>query len=366
MFYIRNLILLKQHINSTFGPHYPTDIIQHIFSMISYQPIKISCYQDNTCAIVNDKVYLWGRFADQVIRKPLRLELSIPHLKQVKCDADRIIILTNLNDLYVWHNNPKIRLYDNTQIQFQPVAKSIKKILFSQKELIYVIKNDDTCELYMQYQYILHDLQIQIRFHKIIKIKLINENMFILTSSGALLRAKYISSCLCHDSYPCTHLYKPHKPKILLENIIKIKCGLEHMVVLTSDAKIYVWGSNQCGQLGLPSIKNMNILTELVLPGIVVKKISCGANYTIILTVDNKLYSFGSNKYGQLGLGDCRMRSVPEQIMFTFPLIKSIRSGSHHTICTTIIGDIYVWGRNTNCQLGLGDNIGRKFPTKLS
>lgn len=34
-------------------------------------------------------------------------------------------------------------------------------------------------------------------------------------------------------------------------------------------------------------------------------KISCGYDFTLVLDANNNLHSFGNNKYGQLGYGDC-------------------------------------------------------------
>jgi alpha-tubulin suppressor-like RCC1 family protein len=33
-----------------------------------------------------------------------------------------------------------------------------------------------------------------------------------------------------------------------------------------------------------------------------VKKVDCGSEYTLCLTMDGKLYAWGKNNYGQLGI----------------------------------------------------------------
>ena len=36
-----------------------------------------------------------------------------------------------------------------------------------------------------------------------------------------------------------------------LSNIIKIKCGIDYTIAMDKDGKLYSWGSNRYGQLGV-------------------------------------------------------------------------------------------------------------------
>ena len=73
---------------------------------------------------------------------------------------------------------------------------------------------------------------------------------------------------------------------------------------------------------------------------------------------------FGSNLYGQLGLGDNQNRNKPELLM-TDPEIKQIICGGHHTMIWRNNGDVLVFGYNEEGQLGLGDNQNRNKPVFL-
>ena len=93
--------------------------------------------------------------------------------------------------------------------------------------------------------------------------------------------------------------YVPHK---LLSNIKKINGKFYHTIVSTKLNEIYVWGSNYYGQLGLGDYHNYNSPQKLLLPG--VNSINGGEHHTIALVKNsNKLYIWGSNKFGQLGSG---------------------------------------------------------------
>jgi alpha-tubulin suppressor-like RCC1 family protein len=79
------------------------------------------------------------------------------------------------------------------------------------------------------------------------------------------------------------------------------------------------------------------------------------ACHTICVTLDGKCYSFGRNDKGQLGVGDCISRNSPT-------LVKSLENvqvskaavGKNHTLFLTRDGDVWVAGTNGFGQLGLG------------
>ncbi len=81
------------------------------------------------------------------------------------------------------------------------------------------------------------------------------------------------------------------------------------------------------------------------------------------MTTDGKLYSWGRNDQGQLGLGYDPNGNLPEKINLTN--ILSISCGCHHTIAATTDGKFYSWGKNDEGQLGLGDNNDRDLPEKI-
>ncbi|KAJ3627378.1 hypothetical protein MTP99_014758 [Tenebrio molitor] len=160
--------------------------------------------------------------------------------------------------------------------------------------------------------------------------------------------------CLGHgnwDSLP--------NPKIIdalrHETISQICCGDEHAVALSSNGKVFTWGSSKNGQLGQGhtqyrctplAIKLLN-LTKI-------KNIFCGENESVLLTVNGQVLVSGCNNYRKLG--------VPEQdkvTLFTPVLfkerIKFVSVGSNHTMMLTESGTIIALGRNQEGQFGKGN-----------
>lgn len=144
---------------------------------------------------------------------------------------------------------------------------------------------------------------------------------------------------------------------------IKISCGSKHVVLLSD--KIYVWGRNEYGQLGLGHHKTCVSPTELRLHENI-RSISCGWYHTIALTyVPNKMYVWGSNESGELGLGNYDCKKKPRKL-FLPTTIRSVSCGGYHTIAlTNIPNKIYVWGCNSHGQLGLGHDRNKNTPQEL-
>ena len=190
----------------------------------------------------------------------------------------------------------------------------------------------------------------------------------------------------------------PYYPKEIIQLIImatyqpiKIICGYYHTYLISD--KIYVWGRNDEGQLGLGHYDNQNSPQEFTFfKRSDVIEISCGCNHMICLVKNNdfnKCYVWGDNSVGQLGLGDDNGRNLPLQIHRPHELILpgeiiSIDCGYKHTITLIKINSLQKcygslkrngpkeefslqgWGLNDQGQLGLGDFTNRTSPYELS
>ncbi len=93
-------------------------------------------------------------------------------------------------------------------------------------------------------------------------------------------------------------------------------------MLLTYFGEVYVWGKNDKGQLGLGDYIQRNTPHKLNLPhSVVVKDIFCGTNYSILLACSNDVYVWGVNDCAQLGLGDYHNRSTPHKLNFPHSVV---------------------------------------------
>ncbi|XP_072600667.1 X-linked retinitis pigmentosa GTPase regulator isoform X8 [Vulpes vulpes] len=138
-----------------------------------------------------------------------------------------------------------------------------------------------------------------------------------------------------------------------------LSCGDEHTAVVTGNNKLYMFGSNNWGQLGLGSKSTVSKPTCVkALKPEKVKFAACGRNHTLVSTEGGKVYAAGGNNEGQLGLGDTEERSTFHLISFftSQRKIKQLSAGSNTSAALTEDGELFMWGDNSEGQIGL-ENI---------
>ena len=152
--------------------------------------------------------------------------------------------------------------------------------------------------------------------------------------------------------------------------IKKVNSGNFQTFIETTDNKLFVFGANGNGQLGLGDKNHRTLPVELAHHTIQgkVKKIHLGAAHGFIETTDNKLFAVGYNAFGQLGLGDTNDRTFP--VEFTDPKIKgkvkNITLGYYNTFIETTDNKLFVFGYNSRGQLGLGSHRDVLSPTEIT
>src|ERR1044071_2838989 len=108
---------------------------------------------------------------------------------------------------------------------------------------------------------------------------------------------KYVDIILILGEY-LSGIFRYHFPREIIYFVVliyknltkpKISCGFNYTTLIKDE--VYVWGSNYRGQLGLGHINNTNIPQKLMMHG--VKKIKCGMEHTIILTIHGEIYKCG-------------------------------------------------------------------------
>ncbi|XP_070528774.1 probable E3 ubiquitin-protein ligase HERC4 isoform X3 [Cardiocondyla obscurior] len=138
-------------------------------------------------------------------------------------------------------------------------------------------------------------------------------------------------------------------------NVDQISCGENYTVVITKDGQIYSCGNNDYGQLGHEKArKRLQLISGL--DAFVFRKIACGNCHTLAVNERGRLFSWGSNLNGQLGLNsvDSTERAPRMVKVFGTNVIVQVACGVEHSIALTNNGDLYAWGNNREGQLGLG------------
>nr|XP_046217186.1 mucin-17-like [Oncorhynchus gorbuscha] len=137
----------------------------------------------------------------------------------------------------------------------------------------------------------------------------------------------------------------------------EISCGGDHTALVTGHSRLFMFGSNTCGQLGLGSEININKPTAVkVLKTEKVKFAACGRDHTIVCTWSGQVYGAGSNQEGQLGLGHCDDTNTFHLIhpFSDHAPIKMLAAGCNTSAALTEEGRLFMWGDNSVGQIGLG------------
>ncbi|XP_044743176.1 X-linked retinitis pigmentosa GTPase regulator-like [Chrysoperla carnea] len=151
---------------------------------------------------------------------------------------------------------------------------------------------------------------------------------------------------------------KPSQFFIKNDPIIDIACGDEFTIVLCQNGRLFSFGSNEYGQLGLGHKKTVNRPSCIkTLKPFKVKLIACGRSHSIAVNEYNHIYTFGNNSDGQLGQSNTIDKDIPTKIedspTKSNGKIIQVSAGSNHSAVLTEKGRLYIWGSNTEGQLGL-------------
>jgi alpha-tubulin suppressor-like RCC1 family protein len=156
---------------------------------------------------------------------------------------------------------------------------------------------------------------------------------------------------------------------------IKVAAGYQHSMGLRDDGSLYAWGDNSNGQLGNGGSVSYSTPQQVLLSsiyGIVTGKkwtqIACGYYHSIGLRDDGTLYAWGLNANGQLGHANNANVNAPELVydgQYSNNYI-SCSAGAYHTMGVRNDGKVYTWGLNANGQLGINSITNHNAPQLIT
>uniref|UniRef100_A0A672ZW74 HECT domain-containing protein n=1 Tax=Sphaeramia orbicularis TaxID=375764 RepID=A0A672ZW74_9TELE len=188
-----------------------------------------------------------------------------------------------------------------------------------------------------------------------------------------LLEDGTVYTCGCNDLGQLGHEKSRKKPEQVValdaQIIEAVSCGESHTLALNDKGQVFSWGLGSDGQLGLGNFEECvrvprNIKT---LSDVQIAQVACGYWHSLALSRGGHVFSWGQNRYGQLGLGLNGQSIATPQIIQSLQGIPfaQLSAGGAHSFALTLSGAVFGWGRNKFGQLGLNDTNDRYFPSLL-
>eukprot|EP00744_Colponema_vietnamica_P011190 GILI01015739.1.p1 GENE.GILI01015739.1~~GILI01015739.1.p1 ORF type:complete len:903 (+),score=191.50 GILI01015739.1:117-2711(+) len=155
------------------------------------------------------------------------------------------------------------------------------------------------------------------------------------------------------------HFSKTLAQVILPVNISSIVAGVASSYALSGTGRVFAWGANGKGQLGISkNIQQTDSIYEITtFPRYEnITCISSGAQHAGALSLQGRVYMWGSNMYGQTGNKATfrtyhRYPVVVDRDYFDGDTVTSFQCGEYHTMVATD-NAAYTFGNNNQGQLG--------------
>lgn len=170
------------------------------------------------------------------------------------------------------------------------------------------------------------------------------------------------SASLCHRKSEAG----PTPIRTGVAEAVAVQGGQNHVLWLLANGTVEGCGSNIDGDLGLGEETN-GVVTPTPIPGLSdIVQVSAGDHSSAALTASGELFMFGSNDHGQIGVGpEFENVYTPEQVPLPGPVSEVSAGGcannNSHTLAL-VDGEVYGWGADRTGQVGDGATSEKYFP----
>lgn len=124
--------------------------------------------------------------------------------------------------------------------------------------------------------------------------------------------------------------------------------GLGHGALLKADGTVWTWGSNRFGQLGNGGDREATAEKPVRVPDLSgVKDVACGHYFTVVAKGDGTVWAWGDNSWGELGNGSIKPSNKPVQVpdLAGFTAVAAAR---RHALALKSDGTVWEWGVDSN------------------
>ncbi len=144
-----------------------------------------------------------------------------------------------------------------------------------------------------------------------------------------------------------------------------VALGSDHCLYKSPAGNVYSSGANHVGQLGLDHRNPVGSQVSRI-PGISdAIQVAVGSAHSLVLDRRGRVFSFGDSLHGQMGVEGTRLSASPTVVKTLPDRIVKVAAGGAHSVAMTKDGAVYVWGSNTQQQLGRTTGLRAQLPIPL-
>ncbi|CAH1986118.1 unnamed protein product [Acanthoscelides obtectus] len=222
----------------------------------------------------------------------------------------------------------------------------------------------------------IHHIQ-DIEGERIVDVECGQDHSLILTEKGKVYSCGWGAdgqTGLGH--YDNTTEFTRVKGDIDSENIVKFASRSDFVLAVNDKGQVFGWGNTEYGQLTLPDgSQQVAVPTHVRMLEQVgkIKSVASGGSFCLAVNDAGQVFSWG---YGLLGVGPNAQQSrepihIPDTLFGRNDFqpnsrVEEVVCGLFNAAAVTNLGDLFVWGRNKNFCLGLGDDKDQYFPLKVA
>ncbi|MEC8024732.1 MAG: Ig-like domain-containing protein, partial [Myxococcota bacterium] len=149
------------------------------------------------------------------------------------------------------------------------------------------------------------------------------------------------------------------------DGFLELALGTDHSCGVGVDGRVYCWGFNATGQLGLGP-NAFEIVTKPTWNGLEdARAIGASGSHSCAVLADSTVRCWGNNESGQLGAGFAGDSSPSPLVVSGLTDAVDLDAGSAHACALTSGGQMFCWGQNSGGQLGDGTNQNASVPVSV-
>ncbi|MBS1587278.1 MAG: T9SS type A sorting domain-containing protein [Bacteroidetes bacterium] len=146
-------------------------------------------------------------------------------------------------------------------------------------------------------------------------------------------------------------------------NWVSIGSGDNQTIALKSDGTLWTTGKNNKGQLGIGNTTDQNSFVQVGTDNKWVVA-ATGSFYCAAIKSDGTLWTWGYNSSGQLGLGNTTDQNAPTQVGTDTHWVR-LACGGTHMLAIKSDGTLWAWGSNGSGELGIGNTTQQTSPVQV-